>query len=194
MKITLEFTDAERFMKELPQFAKVIGFASQFVQFSRAEKKDGDVDIQADVPNVVVGPDGEHLAEAGDAKRVIDAAKKVGAWVENAPEKASEKAPEKPQDAPKESADKVPTETVKAPENAKSEAPKAPEKPTDPPKDAPDIAEVRKVLHAKIKAGHRDEMKALLAKLGAQNVSTLDPAKFSEFIAEANKIGGGDNA
>lgn len=190
MKITLEFTDAERFMQELPQFAKVIGFASQFVQFSRAEKKDGDVDIQADVPNVVVGPDGEHLAEAGDAKRIIDAAKKVGAWVENAPEKA----PEKPQDAPKESADKVPTETVKAPENAKSEAPKAPEKPTDPPKDAPDIAEVRKVLHAKIKAGHRDEMKALLAKLGAQNVSTLDPAKFSEFIAEANKIGGGDNA
>ena len=78
MKITLEFTDAERFMKELPQFAKVIGFASQFVQFSRTGKRDGDVDIQADVPNVVVGPDGEHLAEAGDAKRVIDAAKKVG--------------------------------------------------------------------------------------------------------------------
>jgi hypothetical protein len=32
MKITLEFTDAERFMKELPQFAKVYRIrGSQFV-------------------------------------------------------------------------------------------------------------------------------------------------------------------
>lgn len=194
MKITLEFTDAERFMRELPQFAKVIGFASQFVQFSRTGKKDGDIDIQADVPDVVIGPNGEHLALKTDADRIIEAAKKVGAWAENAPEKASEKAPEKPQDAPKESADKVPAETVKAPENAKSEAPKAPEKPADPPKDAPDIAACRKVLHAKIKAGFRDQMKALLAKLGAENVSTLDPEKYAEFVSEADKIGGDSNA
>lgn len=191
MKITLEFTDAERFMKELPQFAKVIGFASQFVQFSRTGKKDGDIDIQADVPDVVIGPGGEHLVKAGDADRVIKAAKKVGAYVENAPEKA----PEKPQDAPKETADKVSTETAKAPENAKSEASAGNEKMPKPIEaDAVDIAACRKVLHAKIKAGFRDEMKALLAKLGAENVSTLDPDKYAEFVAEANKIGGDDNA
>lgn len=191
MKITLEFTDAERFMKELPQFAKVIGFASQFVQSSRTGKKDGDIDIQADVPDVVIGPGGEHLVKAGDADRVIKAAKKVGAYVENAPEKA----PEKPQDAPKETADKVSTETAKAPENAKSEASAGNEKMPKPIEaDAVDIAACRKVLHAKIKAGFRDEMKALLAKLGAENVSTLDPDKYAEFVAEANKIGGDDNA
>jgi len=191
MKITLEFTDAERFMRELPQFAKVIGFASQFVQFSRTGKKDGDIDIQADVPDVVIGPGGEHLVKAGDADWVIKAAKKVGAYVENAPEKA----PEKPQDAPKETADKVSTETAKAPENAKSEASAGNEKMPKPIEaDAVDIAACRKVLHAKIKAGFRDEMKALLAKLGAENVSTLDPDKYAEFVAEANKIGGDDNA
>lgn len=190
MKITLEFTDAERFMKELPQFAKVIGFASQFVQFSRTGKKDGDIDIQADVPDVAIGRGGEHLVKAGDADRVIEAAKKVGAYVENAPEKA----PEKP---PKETADKVSTETAKAPENAKPEASAGIEKPAEimpKPVDAVDIAACRKILHAKIKAGYRDEMKALLAKLGAENVSTLAPEKYSEFVSEANKIGGGDNA
>ena len=191
MKITLEFTDAERFMRELPQFAKVIGFASQFVQFSRTGKKDGDIDIQADVPDVVIGPGGEHLAKAGDADRIIDAAKKVGAYVGNAPEKA----PEKPQDAPRETADKVSTETAKAPENAKSEASADKEKMPKPVEaDAVDIATCRKVLHAKIKAGFRDEMKALLAKLGAENVSTLAPEKYSEFVSEADKIGGDGNA
>lgn len=191
MKITLEFTDAERFMKELPQFAKVIGFASQFVQFSRTGKKDGDIDIQADVPDVVIGPGGEHLVKAGDADRVIEAAKKVGAYV-------PEKAPEKP---PKETADKVSTETAKAPENAKPEASADKEKPAEimpKPVEADavsvDIAACRKVLHAKIKAGFRDEMKALLAKLGAENVSTLAPEKYSEFVSEADKIGGDGNA
>lgn len=167
MKITLEFTDAERFMKELPQFAKVIGFASQFVQFSRTGKKDGDIDIQADVPDVVIGPNGEHLALKTDADRIIEAAKKVGAYVENAPE------------------------------NAKSEASAGNEKmpkPVEADAVSVDIAACRKVLHAKIKAGYRDEMKALLAKLGAENVSTLAPEKYSEFVSEANKIGGDGNA
>lgn len=194
MKITLEFTDAERFMKELPQFAKVIGFASQFVQFSRTGKKDGDIDIQADVPDVVIGPNGEHLALKTDADRIIEAAKKVGAYVENAPEKAPEK-------SPKETADKVSTETAKAPENAKPEASAGNEKPAEimpKPVEADavsvDIAACRKVLHAKIKAGFRDQMKVLLAKLGAENVSTLDPEKYAEFVSEADKIGGDSNA
>lgn len=193
MKITLEFTDAERFMRELPQFAKVIGFASQFVQFSRTGKKDGDIDIQADIPDLVNGSNGERLALKNDADRVVEAAKKVGAYVENAPEKA----PEKQQNASKETADKVSTETAKAPEIAKPEASAGIEKPAEimpKPVDAVDIAACRKVLHAKIKAGFRDEMKALLAKLGAENVSTLDPDKYAEFVAEANKIGGDDNA
>ena len=89
-------------------------------------------------------------------------------------------------------------ETTKAPEKKKTEASAKSEnvmpKPVDPPKGTPDIAAVRKVLHTAIKAGHKDEMKALLGKLGAQSVSTLDPSKFTEFIAEANKIGGDGNA
>jgi hypothetical protein len=62
----------------------------------------------------------------------------------------------------------VSTETTKAPEKKKTEASAKPEdampKPVDPPKGTPDIAAVRKVLHAAIKAGHKDEMKALLGK------------------------------
>lgn len=54
----------------------------------------------------------------------------------------------------------------------------------------PDIAAVRKVLHTVIKAGHKDEMKALLSELGASNVTSLDPSKYVEFITKAKEIGG----
>lgn len=71
-------------------------------------------------------------------------------------------------------------------------APAEPEKKPEAPKQeaTPDITEVRKTLHAVIKAGHRDEVKDLLAKLGATNVTSLDPGKYTEFIEEAKKIGG----
>ena len=184
MKITLEFSNAERFMKELPQFAKVIGFAANFVTFSHIDKDGRDIEIQADGKKI----------KKSDEDRILEAAKKVGAFKEVAPAESSES----PQDAPKESDGKSPTETTKAPEKKKTEASAKPEdvmpKSVDPPKETPDIAAVRKVLHTAIKGGHKDEMKALLGKLGAQSVSTLDPAKYTEFIAEANKIGGGDNA
>lgn len=174
MKITLEFSDAERFMKELPQFANVIGFAAKFVQFSRVDKNTRDIEIQADIPEIRDGK----IAKT-DANRIYDAAKAVGAYTPR--NEALGKASESPEDAPEESDGS----SEKGPEN---------EKLVDSPQVEPDIADVRKVLHAVIKAGHKDEMKALLSKLGAQNVSTLDPAKYAEFITEANKIGGGDNA
>ena len=193
MKITLEFSNAERFMKEFPQFAKVIGFAANSVTFSHIDKDGRDIEIQADVPEVIDTPDGKKIKKS-DEDRILEAAKKVGAFKEVAPAESSES----PQDAPKESDGKSSTETTKAPEKKKTEASAKSEnvmpKPVDPPKGTPDIAAVRKVLHTAIKAGHKDEMKALLGKLGAQSVSTLDPSKFTEFITEANKIGGGDNA
>ena len=64
MKITLEFSNAERFMKELPQFAKVIGFAANFVTFSHIDKDGRDIEIQADVPEVIDTPDGKKIKKS----------------------------------------------------------------------------------------------------------------------------------
>jgi hypothetical protein len=45
----------------------------------------------------------------------------------------------------------------------------------------PSIMEIRSLVSAKA-AEHKDDIKATLVKLGAANVSTLDPKHFSEFF------------
>jgi hypothetical protein len=42
-------------------------------------KKDGDIDIQADVPEVIDTPDGKKIKKS-DGDRILEAAKKVGAF------------------------------------------------------------------------------------------------------------------
>lgn len=166
MRITLEFGNAEKFFTELPKFGKVIELASQYVDFQHVDKDGRDINIMPKEASAAVAPQ--------------DVAAPVTPAATSAPV------------AP-------PAEEKKAPENTKSEISEGKEKPAEiMPKpvegDAVDIAACRKVLHAKIKAGYRDEMKALLAKLGAENVSTLNPEKYSEFVSEAGKIGGDGNA
>lgn len=82
-------------------------------------------------------------------------------------------------------------DVAQATSDAIDNAEKAKAEPKEAPKeDVPDIAAVRKVLHTVIKAGHKDEMKALLSELGASNVTSLDPSKYVEFITKAKEIGG----
>ena len=179
MKITLEFNNIEEFYKDLPKFAALTEFSGQFANFSHVKK--GDTVAKLDDPELpeVVEKDGtKYVRQTKDQKEKLEAAAAVSDAIKAA-EETKKKAP---------AADPL-AGNMNPPEEA---APAEPEKKVEAPKKeaAPDITEVRKVLHSVIKAGHRDEMKALLEKLGAANVTNLDPGKYVEFITEAKKIGG----
>lgn len=171
MKITLEFENAEKFFKELPKFAALINFSGKFTSFNHVKKSDLIAVLQdPDLPKIIER-DGQRLVRPTDEQcekltEASEEAKAMGTEAGmNKKEEAKAEATEKPKDEPKEEAEK---------------------------KDAPDITEVRQVLHEAIKAGHRDEVKALLEELGAKNVSTLDPKRYADFISGAKKIGGLD--
>ena len=191
MKISLEFENAEKFFMELPKFAALIGFSGQFADFEHVKKPDTTSQLRTpELPKISVNADGSHTLTGTDSQigKVAKAAVEAGLA-----RTGTEKVPESPQNTQNAVTGESSADTVKA-SAARTEVADVIPKPVDPPKDNPDIAAVRRVLHAKIKAGHKDEMKALLSRLGAENVSSLNPDKFAEFIVEANKIGGDDNA
>lgn len=179
MKITLEFSNTEEFYRDLPKFAALTGFSGQFANFSHVKKGDTVAKLEdPDLPEVVERGGTKYVRQTPDQKEKLEAAAAVSDAVKAA-EKTKKKEPVTDPLAgnmnPPEKA--TPAEPEKKPEAPKQEA-------------TPDITEVRKTLHAVIKAGHRDEVKDLLAKLGAANVTSLDPGKYTEFIEEAKKIGG----
>ncbi len=182
MKITLEFKNPERFFKELPQFAKAIEFAGQFVNITRVPGNSDDINLEAVIPDT--------KTPAG-VEKTVDAAKAVGIYhggvddsaVNPSTDKAHE---EKPQEAEEPPFEEDSTKSTPEPVKAESEAPAMPE----PTATEYAITDVRKALSKCIKLGKRDEMKKLLTDLGAENVSGLRPEKYAEFIAAAEKIGG----
>ena len=182
MKITLEFSNTEEFYRDLPKFAALTGFSGQFANFSYVKKGDTVAKLEdPDLPEVVEKDGTKYVRQTPDQKEKLEAAAAVSDAVKAA-EKTKKKEPVADplagnMNLPEEAA---PAEPEKKPEAPKQEATEA----------TPDITEVRKVLHAVIKAGHRDEVKDLLAKLGAANVTSLDSGKYTEFIEEAKKIGG----
>ena len=48
--------------------------------------------------------------------------------------------------------------------------------------------DVRKLLAGISNAGHRDEVKALLTKYGAETLTKLDPANYADIMADAEAI------
>ena len=170
MKVTLEFDNEENFFKELPRFAALINFSGKFTSFNHVKKSDLIAVLQdPDLPKIVER-DGQRFVRPTDEQ-----CEKLTKASEEAKAMGTEAGIDKKEEA-KESAGK------------KKEEPKEEtEKQV-----APDITEVRQVLHEAIKAGHRDEVKALLEELGAKNVSTLDPKRYADFISGAKKIGGLD--
>lgn len=110
--------------------------------------------------------------------------------------------PAKPARTRRKSSDKTSTETTETtdttgkpePEEKPEEAPapevKEPEKdekPADKPEPEYKIEDVRKAMAEKINT-HRAELISKLRELGAKNVSTLDPAKYGEFIGYINSL------
>lgn len=67
---------------------------------------------------------------------------------------------------------------------------------SDPPKDETtektySKEEVRKFLAGVSNSGHRDDVKALLVKYGAGNLTQLDPAHYADIMADAEAIKNG---
>lgn len=180
MKITLEFSNTEEFYRDLPKFAALTGFSGQFANFSHVKKGDTVAKLEdPDLPEVIKKDGTKYVRQTPDQKEKLEAAAAVSDAV-----KAAEKVKKGHHGATDPLAGNMNPPEETAPEDPKKKPEPKKEKST------PDITEVRKTLHAVIKAGHRDEVKDLLAKLGAANVTSLDPGKYTEFIEEAKKIGG----
>lgn len=70
---------------------------------------------------------------------------------------------------------------------------------TDSPKKAPKekpakewtLEEVRMILADKSRAGHTEEVRALISKYGADRLSDIKPADFAALMADAEVIGNG---
>ena len=63
--------------------------------------------------------------------------------------------------------------------------------PTETPEpEAPEYSftDVRRILSAKSREGHTDEVRALLGKHGADKLSTLDPSEYAAIVREVEAI------
>ena len=74
------------------------------------------------------------------------------------------------------------------PAPAPAPAAKAPKAPAEAPKGAVDISELRDLGRQLIKAGKNADFKAALTELGAESITTLDPAKYSELKDALSKL------
>ena len=113
----------------------------------------------------------EKINKAADRllKRIEEDATK-GKELEPEPEKPVKPAkPSKPTKAPK-----AEPETPVAPVEPEKQKPAEPEKEYK-------VEEVREKLKEKV-SEHREEIKAKLTELGAPNVSSLNPSKYTEFV------------
>lgn len=174
MKVTLEFENAEKFFLELPKFAKLIGYASQFATFDHVDRAKSEAILQD--PAVKV-----NAAQVPMEKPVT----KVEAETEDAIE-----APEEPPEEPK-VMKKSPAKSEKPQETAKAkpqEAAKDSETPT-----AKDT-DVRKVFNRLIKSGKRDKVSEILKAHDAENFSGLDPKYYAAAIKAAKEALGEEDA
>lgn len=178
MKITLEFTDVEKFFVELPRFAALMSMAGKFTTYDKVKAQGLEALLQEpNLPDVSVKADGTKIA-AGDPEQIEK--------LKDAQEKALEAAkamtqepvmnpPETDEDAPEEEKPKKSTPKAKKAAEGKTEAPV---KDTD----------VRKMLNRMIKAGHRDDVKTILAEFGAQNFSKLEEKHYCAVIEKCRLI------
>lgn len=163
MKVTLEFENAEKFFLELPKFAKLIGYASQFATFDHVDRAKSEAILQDPAAKVTA-------AQVSMEKPVT----KVEAETEDAIE-----APEEPKAMKKSLAkSEKPQETAKA---KPQEAAKDSETPT-----AKDT-DVREVFNRLIKSGKRDKVAEILKAHDAENFSGLDPKYYAAAIKAAKE-------
>ena len=195
MKITLEFTDIEKFFTELPRFAALMNFSGQFASFDHVKKSDLISNLEEPaVPYVFTNEDGkamisgteEQLTKTKEAGEIadktveqLDKRKKEAA----AKKAAKAKAAETPWESTEEAQEK-PEETKAA--NSTPEE----EKPAQKPAAAASVkdTDVRKALNKLIQSGHREDVKTILSEFGAENFSKLDEKHFAAVLQKAKEV------
>ncbi len=188
MKVILEFENIGDFFTQLPRFASLMNFSGQFANITQRPKAETEPTLgETELPVVDVaegvtrvgGTKAETAAEAGKkieaAYDAAEAAEAAAPWSEDASE-----APRKGAKPGKASKPKKPAEAADGPAEAAQDAPEAPAaRVTD--------ADVRKALNALIKAGKRDDVKAILKGFGAGNFSQLDAGQYPEVLKKAEE-------
>lgn len=130
------------------------------------------VEVLVDTTNPEqLGALGAFLSTVGGVTVPIPVKKPDGATADFIPLQPEPEKPAEPE-APKPTRERSPKPVAPAePE---------PEKPAEPEKEYK-VEEVREKLKEKV-SEHREEIKAKLTELGAPNVSSLDPSKYTEFV------------
>lgn len=198
MKITLEFTDIEKFFTELPRFAALMNFSGEFASFDHVKKSELLSCLkEPDLPEVLRNDDGssrvrgtqEQLDKVNEAGEIADKTvemvekKKKAAKAQKTPATPSQEAAQTSEEA----------QTV----NTTPEAAKAAQAATESPDGGVKDTDVRKVFNKLMKSGHRDDVKKIFKHFGASNFSGLDKKDFAAAIEMANKVlekGGNENA
>lgn len=199
MKIVLEFENISDFFSQLPRFAALMNFSGQFANITKKPKDGTDPVLEEpDLPVIeypgegVTRVHGTKTETAEQAGKKIEAAYDAAAANEvaagpakaddaEAPEAAGE-APQKPAKGGKGKKPTKPADVEDAPAEAPSEAPGGEVKDAD----------VRKALNRLIKAGKRDEVKAILKSFGADNFSKLTANQYPEVLKKAKEALGDD--
>lgn len=138
--------------------------------------------------------------EISEADRVrVDAFLDILAGILNRPVSIAPTAPQiRPCDEKTPEKVETPTEEKKtdteAQEAEKGEIPQdgegTVEKPIEEPKPAPDRKTVKSMAVKKIQAGHRDDVKGLIASFGVEKIDMIPDDRLSEFLDKLEKIGG----
>lgn len=71
---------------------------------------------------------------------------------------------------------------------AKAEEPKKPEVKEEPEEKQPTLEEVRAAMADKSRDGHREAVKAIITKYGANNLSALDPKHYAAALKEVGEL------
>lgn len=200
MRISLEFSTLADMLVDLPKFAALISgsgtmeerMVSAGLDFDVAQRKNQIAVKITPPPGVSFTEEDKAAMKAGVTKAI--AASKTGTQIAENVKADAEKtreATQTPAEPPKKEKAK---KNTPAPEKAADGAQDAPEKaPKDAPAPtkAPDVTEIRKVMKACLDAGKRDEAKAILTSVGADNVTTIPEDKRAEVLARMTALAAG---
>lgn len=125
-----------------------------------------------------LGALGAFLSTVGGVTVPIPVKKPGGATADFIPPQPEPEKPAEPE-TPKPVRKRSPKPSIPA-EPEKPVEPETPATPAEPEKEYK-VEEVREKLKEKV-SEHREEIKAKLTELGAPNVSSLDPSKYTEFV------------
>ena len=185
MKITLEFTDIEKFFIELPRFAALMSMAGKFASFDKIKA--------SDLETFLHNPDLPHISQEEDGTKVATGTPEQVEKVKAAQKAATEALKTMTEEAPAEEAmnpPEVPFEEEPKKSTPKKE--KAAEKLSGGSGESFKDTDVRKMLNKLIKSGHRDEVKQILSSFGAENFSKLDEKYFAQVMEKGREILKGD--